>query len=172
MNDVSKTDTENRTASSKSWWKATFRRTSALLTTLLCVGCATAPLTGVAPLLDEARQNEVAAFAKNRDRSLRVVGIVLQTGMDAYNRVVADGIGYGWAVSVSAREELEHYPYAIVGDAQTPSPDFLKCLFSLQDAESVGRLRPGMKVILEGKFHQYVQDQGRMILVLSDCSLD
>jgi len=169
---VSKTSTENRIASAQSWRKAAVTHASVLLATLLSGGCATAPLTSVAPLLDEARQNEVAAFAKNRDRSLRVVGIVLQTGMDAYSRVVADGIGYGWGISVSAREELEHYPYAIVGDDQTPAPDFLKCLFSPQDADSVGRLKPGMKVTFEGRFLQYVHDQGRMVLVLSNCSLD
>jgi hypothetical protein len=158
--------------SSKPEYRTVVAGRAAIFMTLVCGACATAPPSGVAPLLNEARQNEIAAYAKNRDRSLRAVGIVLQTGMDSYNRVVADGFAYGWAVSVSAREEVEHYPYAIVGDEQTPSPDIIKCLFSTDDADLVGKLRPGMKISFEGRFHEYVHDQGRLILVLSTCSLD
>jgi len=138
---------------------------------LVSGACATAPPIGVAPLLNESRQNEIAAYAKNRDHNLSVVGVVLQTGMDAYSRVVAEGYGFGWAVSVSAHQELEHYPYVFLGDDRTPSPDMLKCLFSTDDANTVGGIRPGMMIRLRGRFHQYVHEPGRIVMVLSDCSL-
>jgi len=171
-NAVNKTNAELPATKLPSWRDLAVTLASALLTVVLFQGCATAPLTGVAPLLDEARQNEVAAYARNRDRSLHVMGIVFQTGMDAYNRVYADGFAYGHWVSLSAREEIEHYPYMIVGDERAPSDGAIKCFFSTRDADVVGRLQPGMKVTFEGRFHQYVNDQGRMILVLSNCSLD
>ena len=165
-----------RTGAYKAWWRrhvATIASRAAVLVTLASGACATAPPRSVAPLLGEARQNEVAAYAKNRDQSLRVAGVVLQTGLDVYSRVVVDGYGYGgWAMSLSARDQLEHYPYALVGDDRNPSPDMLKCLFSTEDADLVGKLLPGMKVVLNGRFFQYVHDQGRVILVLSSCSID
>ena len=164
MHLVNSSKPENRTA---------VARRAAIFMTLLCGACATAPSTGVAPLLNEARQNEIAAYAKNRDRSLRAMGIVLQTGMDSYNRVVADGYAFApGLISLSAREEIEHYPYAIVGDERTPSPDIIKCLFSTDDTDLVGKLKPGMKIFFVGRFHQYVHDQGHLILVLSNCSLE
>ena len=166
-----------RTGGQKAWWRSLLAVMLAgravLLIPLLFCSCATAPPSHVATLLSEARQNEVAAYAKNRDRTLRVAGVVLQTGMDPFNRVVVDGYGYGgWAMSLSARDELEHYPYALMGDARNPSPDMLKCLFPIADVELVGKLLPGMQVTLSGYFHQYVHDQERVILVLSNCSLD
>ena len=141
---------------------------AAILATLLASACATAPPTGVAPLLIEARQNEVAAFAKYRERTLHVAGVVLQTGMDAFTRVVAEGSMWG----ISAREVIEHYPYMLVGDARVSSPDMVKCFFSTDDADLVGKLQPGMVVSFEGRFHQYLHDQGRLLLVLSGCWLD
>jgi len=74
----------------KSQWglpsKVAARVTSraAILATLGVGACATAPPSGVAPLLNEARQNEIAAYAKNRETYLSAVGVVLQTGMDSY----------------------------------------------------------------------------------------
>jgi hypothetical protein len=172
MKAVNNTNPEDPTGKLPSWRKVAVTHASGLLAIFLFQGCATAPLTNVAPLLHEARQNEVAAYAKNRDRSLHVAGTVFQTGMDAYNRVVADGFAYGPMVSMNAREEIEHYPYMIVGDERASTDDAIKCVFSTNDADVVGKLKPGMKVTFEGKFHQYVHDQGRMILVLSNCSLD
>ena len=166
-----------RTDGQKAWWRTLVAVTLAIravpLATLLSSACATAPPSNVTPLLSEARQNEVAAFAKNRNRTLRVAGVVLQTGMDSFNRVVLDGYGYGgWVMDLSARDELEHYPYALMGDARNPTPDMLKCLFPTADADIVGKLLPGMQVTLSGSFHQYVHDQGRVILILSNCSID
>jgi hypothetical protein len=160
MHFVNSSKPENRTA---------VAGRAAIFMTLLCGACATAPPTGVAPLLNEARQNEIAAYAKNRERNLSAVGVVLLTGMEDFRRVVAEPYA-GWRFS--AREILEHYPYAIVGDERTPSPDVVKCLFPTDDADLVGKLKPGMKITFEGRFHQYVHDQGHLILVLSNCSLD
>ena len=140
-----------------------------LLATLLGGSCATTPPVCVAPLLNEARQNEVAAYGRNQGRDLHVAGVVLQTGMDSFMRVVAEG-ALGWGVSID--HVLEHSPYMIVGDDRTPTPDLVRCMFPAQDTEVVGRLTPGMRVTFHGTFHQYVHDGGRMLLVLSTCALD
>jgi hypothetical protein len=126
----------------------------------------------VAPLLSEARQNEVAAYAKNRERDMHVAGVVLQTGIGDFRRIVAHGTAWMGLGSANAREVLVHYPYMIVGDDRAPSGDVVKCYFSTEEADIVGKLQPGMKVTFQGRFHQYVYDQGRLVLTLSSCSLD
>jgi len=100
---------------------------------------------------------------------MHVVGVVLQTGMEGYTRIVAEGIP---AFGISVEQVLEHYPFVIVADDRTPSGDAVKCYFSTEEADIVGKLQPGMKVTFQGRFHQYVHDQGRLLLTLSSCSLD
>ena len=128
----------------------------------------------MAPLLNEARQNEVAAFAKYKGETLRVDGVAVHTGIDHFEHVVADGygMGYGYGVGLSARRVFVAYPFVVLGDAGGKSADLVKCYFGTDDAEAVGRLNPGMRMILRGRFNQYVRDAGRLILMLGECSIE
>jgi hypothetical protein len=134
--------------------------------------CTPSPPAKVAPLLYEARQNEVAAFAKNREQELRVEGVVLQIGMDAVQNVAVDGYAPGSFVSLTARKEVAHYPYVLVADYQTPSPDLVKCQFSPSDAKTVGQIRPGARITVGGTFDRYLHNQGQLIMLLGRCSVE
>jgi hypothetical protein len=154
--------------------RAQSRRSSARRVLLLALGfsgvlgCA-GPISNIAPLTLEARENEVAAYANYRNKILRVRGVVLRTGIDHFTSIVARGHP---AWGMTAREQLESYPFVLLQDAQAPSPDLLKCSFHDSHATEVGNLRPGMTVVLTGQLLQYIHDSEGLILALGGCELD
>ena len=114
----------------------------------------------------------MAAFAKHKGEELRVDGVAIHTGIDHFTHVVAEGYGMGYGVDLTARSVLVAYPYVVLADAGGKSVDLIKCYFSTDDAAAVGRVNPGTKMILRGRFNQYVHDVGRLVLMLSECEIE
>jgi hypothetical protein len=133
----------------------------------IATGCATGPAHDVAPLLEEARRNEVAAYGKYRDHDIRVTGVVVQTGLDQSTQVVAD---YGVYGAVTARRENTIHPFIMLGDAARASGDAVRCYFAADEAAEIGKVTRGSRLILRGTFHQYAHDGARLLLVLSACA--
>jgi hypothetical protein len=134
---------------------------------IMTTACATGPVHDVAPLLAEARQNEVAAYGKYRDHDIRVAGVVVQTGLDHFTQVVAR---YQYLDHVSAYDERVTYPFIMLGAPTGTSPDAVRCYFTADDAEEVGKVVRGTRVSVRGTFHQYAHDGPRLLLVLSGCT--
>jgi hypothetical protein len=138
------------------------------------LGCATArPAQDVVPLLGEARQNEVAAYAKYHKDDIGVKGVVLETGLDQFSQTVASGFGWapGWG-SVTAHQEQVIYPYVVIGAGVGQARDVVKCYFGQDESETVGGIARGEPITVQGRFHQYVHLGEALMLVLGGCRIE
>ena len=140
-------------------------------------GCmASQPIHEVAPLLEEARQNELAAYAKRREHKLRVAGVVVYAGMAHARSVVAtvNDFDYGWGVGgVRATEHYVPSPYVVLVDAMAKGGDAVKCYFWSDDLDSASRVVVGTRITVRGGFYQYYRDdRGRLVMVLSGCEVE
>jgi hypothetical protein len=133
-----------------------------------CVGCAPGPIRDLAPLVDEGRQNEVAATAKYREEEIRVRGVVGQTGLDNFSHIVVGNDGF----SLAARSVQTTYPYVLLHSETSNVPSSVKCYFSESEMDTVGKLAKGSRQIITGRFQQYMRNGESVTLVLRDCSLD
>jgi hypothetical protein len=132
--------------------------------------CVSTPVRDVSSLLDEARQNEVAAYAKHRESYVGVVGVVLKTGLDQFSQLALSGSGWGpaWA-NVTAQEDIITFPYVVLGGSRGDSRDVVKCYFGKDDADKVGRIARGACLTVHGRFLQYVHVGKVLALVLDSC---
>jgi hypothetical protein len=57
----------------------------------------------------------------------------------------------------------------VLRSPDSDSEDQLVCYFSPDEVDTVGEFTDGLEVTLEGKFQEYSEDEGVMMVVLTDC---
>lgn len=138
------------------------------------LGCATAPPPrDVGDLLNEARANEVAAFAKNRGQRLRAVGVVTATGLDQFTQVATSGVYWGFGLATTqAGQVAVVYPYVAMAGAAGNPYDLVRCYFAPSRAAEVGRVTRGTRLVVHGIFDQYAHQPPALTLILSSCMIE
>lgn len=130
-------------------------------------GCAHGPVVDVGPLGAEARANEVAAYARHKDRTVWVHGVVESTGLRDVAHVEFSGYGY----PVSGRRVVQPYPFVRLRDAAGTSTDLVVCYFEPDEAADVGQVTTGMAVTVLGDFQQYALTGAQVLIVMRHCAL-
>jgi hypothetical protein len=135
----------------------------------LALGCwGGVPVVNVAPLLEEGRQNQLAAYGKHRGEDQRIAGVIVEAGISHYRRVVGE---QAWG-QVSAHEELVPYAYVVLVDRQKPGADHVLCVFRDDRVKDPARLRNGTEVVVRGRFASYANDRRGLGLILQSCEIE
>ena len=133
---------------------------------ILALGCTTPPQVQIAPMVSEARANQLSAIAHYKDERLEVTGVVVVAGVRNVDRFVGSP-GYGsWTVS---RENVQH-PYLELSDpADATGTARLVCYFQPSMLEEIAPYTAGRAVTVVGKFQEFTP--GSMSVVLNSCRL-
>jgi hypothetical protein len=121
-------------------------------------------------LIQDGRDNEVRAVAKYENRRIAVTGTVAEVGLTKVERLSAKHQYYMGSFGTSRlHRSQENHPYVVLKSPSGDSEDQLVCYFTPDEMDTVGEFTDGMDVTLEGRFQEYSEDEGVMMVVLTGC---